>query len=385
MEFVLPNKITQYFYEKLLKTQFEKFIAINSGQLPRKSFYPVLINSSNSYLSRFLIEKIFHVLFPGEKNITSNYENKLTSNKNVTFNVKISKNHIEVSPGEYGINDRSIVGEYINDVSSMNNIVSGNKKNILVWNVDKIGGIAFESLHNIIKNNEDTANFICISQSLNKIDRAIFGSLILINIINPDYNFYVNFFRDFYEDFKINENDVSGYLSKIKLGCTEYNFNSFLKNIALFYNFQMDSFDGMENSFRKFIEILYSKITSKNRISDTFIEEIRNLLYDLYVYHFSYEDIVNIFMDFVCNDKNISEERKVKILDMACYFNNTSGKGNKQIIHLEAFIYNFMNIYYYDSMVKSDIDQANVASDVPKITKKNLGDEKVKRTRKIKA
>ena len=114
-----------------------------------------------------------------------------------------------------------------------------------------------------------------------------------------------------------------------------------------FTNFELDSLDKLDNSFRKFIESLYLKITSKSKISDSFIEEIRDLLYDLYVYHFKFEEIVNLFLELVINDNNICEEKKKKILENACYFNRTSGKGNKEIIHLEAFIYNFMNIYFH--------------------------------------
>jgi len=360
MEHVLPQKIHDYIYEKLIKVQFDKFITINKTNLSKKSYDPVLINSQNTYLSRTLIEKIFQFLFPNEKNIIVIYEHKLNCNK-TTFNVKISKNHIEISPSEYGINDKSIVGEYLFEVSSNQNIITGNKKNIIVWNIDKIGGIAFESLHNIIKNNEDTANFICVSQSLNKIDSAIFSSLTLLNIENPDKKFYADFLEYFNEDFKVSE-DITIFLKNIKLGCSEYNFNSFLKNIAIFYNFKLTSLDNLENSFRKFIESLYLKITNKNKISDTFIEEIRNLLYDLYVYHFSYQDIVTLFMDLVSNDKNISDEKKMKILEYACFFNTTSSKGNKEVIHLEGFIYNFMNIYHMVETV-----------------------EKVKRVRKTKA
>jgi len=344
MELVLPEKIKNYFYEKLLKTQFEKFIAINKEQINKKSFSPILINSPNSYLSRLLIEKILNNLFPDEKNICVNYEHKLNTIKNFSFNIKISKNHIEISPSEYGINDRSIVSEYINEISSMNNIVTGNKKNIVVWNVDKIGEIAFESLHNIIKNNEDTANFVCVSQSLNKIDRSIFSSVILLNIPSQDKSFYLDFFRDFKDDFNVNGDD---FLVNIKTSCSNYNFNSFLKNIAIFYNFELSSFNLMENSFRKFIESFYEKITSKNRVSDTFIEEIRNSLYELYVYHFKFDEIVNLFLEFVIRDMNISEEKKNKMIELACYFSNTSNLGNKEIIHLEAFIYNFMNIYFH--------------------------------------
>ena len=72
----------------------------------------------------------------------------------------------------------------------------------------------------------------------------------------------------------------------------------------------------------------------------------------MYVYHFKFEEIVNLFLEFVINDINISEEKKKRIIEIACYFNMTSSRGNKEIIHLEAFIYNFMNIYNDNVVVK---------------------------------
>ena len=343
METVIPENIKNYFFEKLIKSEYNKFIKLNSN-IKEKTFCPILINSQNSYLAKIFIEKIFTTIFPEDKNIKSNNEHRL--NSKLSFNIKLSKNQIEINPNEYGINDRYIIGEYVNDVSSMHNIATGNKKNIIIWNIDKIGDIAFQSLHNIIKMNEDSANFICISQSLNKIKKSIFSSVILFHIDNPSEQFYIDFFKDFNISNSVN-------INQIKVGCTDYSFNSFLKNIAVYYNFSLSSFEPFENSFRKFIENIYEKITSKNRISDTFLEEIRNLLYDLYVYHFTYNEIINIFIDIISKDKLISEHKKEIILNYSCYFNNTSCYGNKEIIHLEAFIYNFMNIYHEESIKQS--------------------------------
>jgi hypothetical protein len=337
MEHVIPDKIKTYFYDTLIKTEFERFLKFNN--LETKSFSPIIINSQNSYLSQLYIDKLFSLLYPEDKNIKSNYEHKL--NTKVNFNVKLSKNCIEINPSEYGINDRYIISEYINEVSSMNNIATGYKKNIIIWNIDKLGDIAFQALFHLIKVNEDSANFICISQNPNKIPKSFFNIIIPFHIQNPSKQFYIDFFNTF-EEFHTNIDEIE----KIKTGCFDYSFNSFLKNIAVFYNFSLSSLDSFENSFRKFIESLYLKIISKTRIGDAFLEEIRNALYDLYVYHFTYNEVINVFIDIITNDKNISEQKKERILDYACYFNRTSFCGNKEVIHLEAFVYNLIHIYH---------------------------------------
>ena len=53
MEHVIPDKIKTYFYEMLIKEEFERFLKFNS--LETKSFGPIIINSQNSYLSNYIL------------------------------------------------------------------------------------------------------------------------------------------------------------------------------------------------------------------------------------------------------------------------------------------------------------------------------------------
>jgi len=333
MEYVIKDDIKEYFYDKLVSSSFDFFEKVNPNYKEHKQFMPILINCGNTFLSKLLIGKILHSMFPNDKLFTSNYEHKLAVNKSVVFNVKMSKNHMEINPSEYGLNDRSIVGEFLLETSSMKNIVSGNKKNIIIWNIDKLGSIAFESLQNVIKDNEDTANFICVSNNIMNIEHSILSIVLPIDISYPDEYFY----RDYFCKFGIDES----LLDSIKMGNTSYNFNNFLKNICINTYFNKNEF---KNSLKDFIQKFYYKITSKSKISESFIEDVRGTLYDLYVYHFSYDEIINIFLDFVLIDERIVEEKKKMILENACFFCNTCGKGNKQVIHLEGFIFNFLNI-----------------------------------------
>ena len=75
------------------------------------------------------------------------------------------------------------------------------------------------------------------------------------NYSNRLLDINIDFFNTF-EEFNTNVDEIE----KIKIGCFDYSFNSFLKNIAVFYNFSLLSLDSFENSFRKFIESLYLKI-----------------------------------------------------------------------------------------------------------------------------
>jgi hypothetical protein len=191
----------------------------------------------------------------------------------------------------------------------------------------------------VVKKNEDHANFICISSNSNKIDKSIYSTLNEINIMNPDKNFYSEFFQTYYPNL-----DQNRILNELKLGLNDYNFNSFLKYVGVMSNFNREL--EYKNPLKEFIRAIYNKITEKNKISDSFIEELRTILYDLYVYHFTYDEIVYVFIEFIANDTTISDEKKRLILKKACLYSTTSNKGNKQVIHLEAFIYNCMNIYH---------------------------------------
>ena len=67
------------------------------------------------------------------------------------------------------------------------------KKNIIIWNIDKLGDIAFQALFHLIKMNEDSANFICVSQNYSKIHKSFFNIVIPFHIENPTKQFYIDF------------------------------------------------------------------------------------------------------------------------------------------------------------------------------------------------
>ena len=333
MEQLLPNNIKNYLKEHFLQNALEKFGKV----LENKSFKPILLVSSNSILSNYFIEEILKMMFPTDQIIMGNHEQKLSSNKNATFNVKISKNHIEVNPSECGINDKNIVSEYIVDVSSTKNIVSGNKKNIVIWNVDAMGTISFESLLNTIRINQETANFICICKNIKKIDKSVYGVMIPIIIEDMEMDFVRDFCEKFYGEEEI---DVKQFI----IGLNNVDYLSFIKNVSFgeLFNEKLQS----TNILKSYIEKIYNLLTIKSKISDSYIEEIRALLYDLYVYQYNYDEIVEIFLFFVSNDSKINEKKKRLILDKACQFSLTSNSGNKQVLHLEAFIFAFLNIFW---------------------------------------
>ena len=314
------NKLNDYFIAEPIE-QFKKMEK-------NKSYSPILLVSPNSILSNQFINGVLNILNNSEEQIISNNEQKLASNKNLSFNVKISKSHIEVNPSECGINDKNIVSEYILDISGTRNIVTGEKKNIVIWNVDNLGKIAYESLINIIRNNQDTSNFICVCSNNKKIKKSIFNVITPIVIKPVDKNFIQYFEKD----------------GNFEIGINKINYSSFLKNVCIGELFEepVDT----KNTLKKFIEKFYLFLTTKSKITDSNIEEIRAILYDLYVYHFSYEDVIECFLLFVFDDKKICESKKREILQKACQFSLTCQNGNKMVIHMEAFIFSFLQIFW---------------------------------------
>ena len=76
MEITILDQCKEYFYDKLLRNVFEKFVTMNLESTKTKNYLPILVTCQNSYLSNLFIEKVMNYIFPNEKSITSNYEHK---------------------------------------------------------------------------------------------------------------------------------------------------------------------------------------------------------------------------------------------------------------------------------------------------------------------
>lgn len=365
MEDFLTPEMNKFIYNYFVKNNINKFKSINTN-LP--DYNPSLIINDNSFLCHFLVNELLKEINNVDKIISQVYEKKICKSKKDSFYIKMSKNHIELSPGDNGIYDKNIINEFLYESASVQNVINRSKKNFVIWNVQDIGNTGQESLKNIIKNCNKSASFICTSNNELNVSPSLRSSFNIYKINDFNEKFIKEFIQEFQADFFIT-NNLKDFTNKMIDSCkynyTFYNFNLFLKNLSIWLIQKKVLFENIntskplllfgcdhkqdvqmiENNLKSHVKNFYDKL-KKIKINNENIDYIRKNLYEYYVYHFSFKEIMQMFLEFISSDNEISETKKQNMFEWGSYFDIMSIKGNKMEIHLEAFIFKFLEIFW---------------------------------------
>ena len=334
---LIDDKKVNNFLNKHIFSNAIKYIN-DISDFKENTFEPICIQSDSAFLIRRFVEFIKNKINPNIGKILKINEHKLNSNKNLVFNTKTSSYHIEITPSEHGIYDKNIINEYLYDISSSSNVITSKKKNIIVWSIDNLGIIAQECLQNLILENNQCANFICTSFNESKISPSLKSILNIINIkINRDH---LNLYYNEYLKSKINKEEFENIIEKSKMVPDKIDIGYFFHNIFLLEN-NIES-DDMTTYFQKHIVNFYNKIKKIKKIDITFCEYLRNNLYEYYVNHINSSDMLKILIELIITDNELDDNFKKEICDSAIKYDINSKKGNKSVIHLEAFILDFL-------------------------------------------
>ena len=62
MEITISDQCKDFFYNRLLRNVFDKFVIMNPDSTKTKYYSPILVTCQNSYLSNLFIEKIMNYI-----------------------------------------------------------------------------------------------------------------------------------------------------------------------------------------------------------------------------------------------------------------------------------------------------------------------------------
>lgn len=325
MDFI---NIDSYIKSNILKEQLKFADAFVDKKSKIKSFDNMIINSSCSFLTRRFISLFIKKLFRLEVDpITKINEHNINPSK--TFTIRSSKYYIELTPSNYGIYDKNIVNDFLWDTSGTLNILNNTKKTFIIWNVDLLSVSAQESLQNVIQTNSETSNFILTCSNTFSVDNSIMSNCFLVKlpIINK------NVLEGLCKKMGVSKNIINDSRSSFDT----YDIGLFMHNMYISKNFNYRKI-----SFHDNIVEFYNKIRGLKKVSNKQLEWVRSSLYDYYVNHINVSFIFRCFINLIINDKSITEDLKKKMTNMALIYEYNALKGNKIIIHLEAFIYEFL-------------------------------------------
>lgn len=288
----------------------------------------------------------------------------LTKSIDVTY--KASNYHIEISPGDYGSNDKTIICDFLGELASMANVITNDVKVFVIKNADKLSYKAQNALRNMLESTYKTARYIFTCTNINGVIEPLRSRFLLLR--NPLPN-------------RIDVNKILkniGSKTGIKTSTRAINIiieNSIkltgMINLSYIINiFQMSYINGKyvryDINFTQYIDDLINLMQKKFTLS--LVNEIRENIYTIYVSNIDMNIvltyIMRYFMRFIHNDIY-----RYKIIEDAAKYQHFMVNGNKEPIYLEAYIMNIIDI-----LQKKDVEKYNSKKiKIKKVTdKKNI-------------
>jgi replication factor C subunit 3/5 len=322
------------FFHKEIFQQLKK-IAEDDG-MPHVIFYGNPGTGKKTMINLFL-EMIF------DKSIYKLDDSKYTviSSGNIENEVivKQSDHHIIIEPNNNNF-DRYLIQDIVKEYARKYPLCifekNRNFKMVQINNLDNLSYYAQTSLRRTIEKYSKTCRFIMWCYSLSKVIEPLRSRCLCIHVPTQSEQDLVQwtFNISSLENVNINLPVLSWIVQ---------NSNGNLKDIL--WKLDLYKYCGkIQNGYQKSLVLLINEITT-----DGDIQIIRDYIYKMMITNISsnviIKDILNIILIKLDNDKYPNSKNKSsKIIDHASNFEYRLSKGRRDIIHIEAFILNIINV-----------------------------------------
>lgn len=256
-------------------------------------------------------------------------------NKTLTFEYITSNYHIDINPSNYGMNDKYIISELIEDYTTTRNIITNKWVSILIRNADKLSDSAMMVLKKIIEKNTNTI-FIILSSSFSKIDSTILNSSIKIRVPNPSYSNIIKCLSDIAksENIKYNCEELEDIIN------TSMKWSS-IPHISDCMNIMQISY--ISGKYVKFVVNQHIKIEEMIKLINIHkynvnnILQFRSILYSLYIYNINIIELFKYTITYFCI--NVNHPVLYKLIENAAKYDVLMSSGNKLPMFYEAFMW----------------------------------------------
>lgn len=325
-----PQSFDDFMFNKDLAEKL-KAMVLNKDEMPNIIFHGRR-GCGKRTISYALIREMF-----GDSIYSLNINTMtLESNKKITYHSKSSKHHIEICLSDYDINDRSIITEYIDTLTSTQNICSNSYKVIIITHADKLSFQAQDLLRRICENRLKMVRFIFTATTLTKINPTLRSRCCIFRVPIPSKEDLYSYIKTF---------DETGFsrhaFNKLLKSASPENDSVNVKSMLNIYQASLiggGKYKQYEFKYRPILDGIVEQIKAGD------LENIRETLYDCYVNHLN----TNVFFKYIVNSlikEKLSVELIENIVDIGLKYEYNCQKGNKEMIHMEAFIYNLMKLF----------------------------------------
>jgi replication factor C subunit 3/5 len=274
------------------------------------------------------------------------------SKKKLEVRTVASNFHIEINPSEAGHNDRVVIQELIKAHASTQVLMSETAtsssplKVVVVSEADKLTKEAQQALRRTMEKYSGTCRLILQAEMSCRIIPAIKSRTLMVRVPAPSYDAIAAVIHDIV--LKEGHNILKETCKQIAQASRRNLRRAIMMTETMIVTGDMEVIP--EPRWKTYIKEVANMIMTKPNAYG--IEEIRTSLYQLQAHMIPTEMIFEFLVRELLSHRIINSqnseaafEAKVALVNLAAYYENQCRNGSKSIIHLEAFIAQFIASY----------------------------------------
>lgn len=337
-----PNSLDEIDFNKPIVEKIRKIVEYSkkTNEFPNMIFSGCP-GSGKHVLVECLVKSLFN-----DNCATKINEHTMTleSNKTVEFNCKTSNYHIEITPSDYGIYDKNILNSFISEIATTKSFSTTLSKIIVINNAHLLGVHAQQILRRLLESRVKTSRFILITNRMSSIIEPVISHCNVFRVEMPAIeDIYTVLMRiSKTENVKFTKQAYHKIARVSALTNDIINLNYIFNVYQLSYlRGKYSAYElGYQNNLDRLIEII-----KDGKVNITICKDIREILYEFYAFHMEIEVIIKYILNHFLKDELIDDGIKTKMVDVGIMCEMNCLEGNKDMIHMEAFIYGMLHLF----------------------------------------
>ena len=342
-----PSKLDDLSYHQSITNRLQS-LASNPEGMPHLLFYGPSGAGKKTRVSALLRQ----LYGPGADRLKLDKRSFTTpSKRTIEINMVTSNHHIEISPGDVGLNDRFVVQDIIKEMASNKNIATAATcsekktaqfKTVVLVEVDRLSRQAQAALRRTMEKYSSTCRLILVCNSLSKVIEPVRSRCLGIRVAAPSV-----------DDIAIVLQTVARKQSltlpeQLAITIARESSRNLRRALLMLEACHVQHRDGFQpnqpvqkTDWEIYLKQLAMEVTREQ--SPARLLAARDRLYELLVNCIPATLILKtLTMELT---KNLDDSIKQDVLEWAAFYEHRIAMGSKEIFHLEAFLAKFMSIY----------------------------------------
>lgn len=265
----------------------------------------------------------------------------------IAFTTKSSNYHYELNPSDYGIYDKDIISSFLREKSNIKNLTSELPSFVVVYDADKLTQQAQNSLRFLIERQVDSVRFIFMCHNISSLIHPLVSRFSCVRVPAPSEDEIKNVLVRVKNQYKL-EDFSKNAITRIINYCNDITPTpNNLKLILQIFDLSIvnGKYRKYELNYESHLNSLVDAITiQQNNVTLQLFEKIRESFYVLFTNNLETKDIFRLLIKKIIKHPDISNKIKEKAIRSAAQYQLIAVNSNKDIVHLEAFLFGLIGL-----------------------------------------